>query len=97
MGKDCFVVKIACDLESCTVILFRISVILRRSLVPRGLHFQLHKSFETLLFLTGTYRHFEKNTECLVLSLQFTQELGDCFPVFKSGLALRLSPDCMLG
>lgn len=54
MGKDCFVIKIACDLESYTVVLSHISVILHRSLwFPVVYISRCIRSLETLLFLTG--------------------------------------------
>ena len=54
MGKDCFVVKIACDLDSYAVVLFRISVILHGSLqFPMACISSFIKSFEILLFLTA--------------------------------------------
>lgn len=62
MGKDCFVVNIACDLESYAVALFCIYMILRGSLWFPVVYISSCKiSFETLLFLTGAVTALQKN------------------------------------
>lgn len=54
MGKDCFVVNIACDLDSYAVALFCINMILRGSPWFPVVYISSCKiSFETLLFPTG--------------------------------------------